>query len=177
MRLLTSFPHGSIPLDDDRAERVHDCEVGVGRSNDCVEPALGAVGDSSGTGLGPSAKVGIGLHYHDLPARELEWLRVDAGKAELEYATGAVAKQLEDPRRRGCGESGRKPVHRYARYMNTKLTGKFLGVAYDWRRPTWERYKSRWWNTKDRRLVMPRAFGWGYDFNVAEAARRLHLRR
>jgi hypothetical protein len=60
--------------------------------------------------------------------------------------------------------------------MNAKHTGKFLGIPYDWRRPTWERYKSRLWNTKDHRIVMPRAFGWGYDFNFAELARRLHLR-
>jgi hypothetical protein len=61
--------------------------------------------------------------------------------------------------------------------MNEKHTGKFLGVPYDWRRPTWKRYQSRWWNPKDRRIVMPRAFGWGWDFNLAEIARRLGLRR
>ena len=43
--------------------------------------------------------------------------------------------------------------------MSEKGTGKFLGVPYDWRRPTWERYRSRWWNTTDRRIVMPRALG------------------
>jgi hypothetical protein len=61
--------------------------------------------------------------------------------------------------------------------MTAHRTGKFLGVRYDWRRPTWARYKSRWWNGKDRRIIMPRAFGWGYDFNLAEVARRLGLRR
>jgi hypothetical protein len=101
---------------------------------------------------------------------------VDPGEAELEHAAGPAPEQLHDSRRRGCGESGRKAAHRYARYMTRQPTGKFLGVPYDWRRPTWARYKSRWWNTKDRRIVMPRAFGWGYDFNIAEIARRLHLR-
>jgi hypothetical protein len=57
--------------------------------------------------------------------------------------------------------------------VNAKRTGKFLGVPYDWRRPTWERYKSRWWNPKERRIITPRAFGWGYDFNLYEVARRL----
>jgi Family of unknown function (DUF5808) len=56
-------------------------------------------------------------------------------------------------------------------------TGKFLGVPYDWRRPTVARYKSRWWNRNDRRILTPRVFGWGYDFNLAEIARRLRLRR
>jgi hypothetical protein len=27
-------------------------------------------------------------------------------------------------------------VHRYARYMTERRTGKFIGVPYDWRRPT-----------------------------------------
>jgi uncharacterized protein DUF5808 len=61
--------------------------------------------------------------------------------------------------------------------MNRKRTGKFLGVPYDWRRPTVARLKSSWWNPKDRRIVTPRAFGWGYDFNLSEVARRLRLRR
>ena len=60
--------------------------------------------------------------------------------------------------------------------MSDKGTGKFLGVPYDWRRPTWQRYKSRWWNPEARRIVMPRAYGWGWDFNIAEVLRRLGLR-
>ena len=101
---------------------------------------------------------------------------MDAREAELQYAAGAFPKQLDDLWCRGGGESGWNALHRYARYMSDKGTGKFLGVPYDWRRPTVERYRSRWWNPKDRRIVMPRAFGWGYDFNLAEIARRLHLR-
>ncbi|HEU5215518.1 MAG TPA: DUF5808 domain-containing protein [Gaiellaceae bacterium] len=60
--------------------------------------------------------------------------------------------------------------------MSRNLTGKFLGIPYDWRRPTLARYRSRWWNPGDRRIVTPRAFGWGWDFNLYEVARRLHLR-
>ena len=118
----------------------------------------------------------IRLHADDLPADELERRRVDAGETELEHPARAVSQQVEDLRRRGSGEGGRQSVHRYARYMTKQPTGKFLGIPYDWSRPTWARYKSRLWNTEDRRIVMPRAFGWGYDFNLAEAARRLHLR-
>ncbi len=61
--------------------------------------------------------------------------------------------------------------------MAEKRTGTFLGVPYDWRRPTAARVKSRWWNTEDRRVFTPKAFGWGYDLNVAELSRRLGLRR
>ena len=46
-----------------------------------------------------------------------------------------------------------------------KGTGKFLGVHYDWRRPTAERFKERLWNPEDRRVFTPRAYGWGYSIN------------
>jgi hypothetical protein len=36
---------------------------------------------------------------------------VDASEAELEHAAGPVSKQLEDPRRRGSGESRWQPSH------------------------------------------------------------------
>lgn len=47
-----------------------------------------------------------------------------------------------------------------------KRTGSFLGVPYDWRRPTARRLASRWWNPEDRRVFTPKAFGWGYDLNL-----------
>ena len=34
-------------------------------------------------------------------------------------------------------------------------TGKFLGMPYDWRRPTLARVKSRWWNADEPRLFTP----------------------
>jgi Family of unknown function (DUF5808) len=47
-------------------------------------------------------------------------------------------------------------------------TGTFLGVPYDWRRKGfWARLKQRWWNPTEPRLIVPRAFGWGYDLNFA----------
>ena len=51
-------------------------------------------------------------------------------------------------------------------------TGKFLGVPYDWRRPTAERAKSRWWNPDEPRLFTPKVVGWGYDVNLARLFRR-----
>ena len=54
-------------------------------------------------------------------------------------------------------------------------TGTFLGVPFDWRRPTWARFKQRTWNPNDRRIITPRYFGWGWDINVHEVAARLHL--
>lgn len=46
-------------------------------------------------------------------------------------------------------------------------TGTFLGIPYDWRRPTAARFKQRWWNPDEPRLFTPRFFGWGYDINLA----------
>jgi hypothetical protein len=43
--------------------------------------------------------------------------------------------------------------------------GKFMGVPYDWRKPTKERYRLRLWNPDEIRIITPRAFGWGYDIN------------
>jgi Family of unknown function (DUF5808) len=60
--------------------------------------------------------------------------------------------------------------------MKKKRTGTYLGMPYDWRRPTVARVKSRWWNRRDRRLFTPKSNGWGYDVNFYEVARRLHLR-
>jgi hypothetical protein len=61
--------------------------------------------------------------------------------------------------------------------MAEKGTGKFLGVPYDWRKPTVARVRSRWWNPDDRRIFTPKSFGWGYDVNLLEVGRRLGLRR
>jgi hypothetical protein len=43
--------------------------------------------------------------------------------------------------------------------------GTFLGIPYDWRRPTRARYRSRAWNPDDPRLFTPKAVGWGYGIN------------
>jgi Family of unknown function (DUF5808) len=51
-------------------------------------------------------------------------------------------------------------------------TGKFLGLPYDWRRPTLARLKARWWNPSEPRLVVPKAYGWGLAINFARLLRR-----
>jgi hypothetical protein len=51
---------------------------------------------------------------------------------------------------------------------NQPGTGTFLGVPYDWRTTGIRaRVKQRWWDPSEPRLVVPKAFGWGYDFNLA----------
>jgi Family of unknown function (DUF5808) len=51
-------------------------------------------------------------------------------------------------------------------------TGKFLGIPYDWRRPTTARAKSRLWNPSEPRLIVPKAYGWGWTINLARLFRR-----
>lgn len=56
-------------------------------------------------------------------------------------------------------------------------TGRFLGIPYDWRKPTRARLKSGVWDPEDRRLLVPKVFGWGYGINVYEVLRRIRLLR
>ena len=59
-----------------------------------------------------------------------------------------------------------------ASVASVSKTGRFLGIPYDWRRPTVARLKHRWWNPDDRRLFTPRSCGWGFDINLARLLRR-----
>ena len=43
--------------------------------------------------------------------------------------------------------------------------GRFLKMPYDLRKPTAGRAQARLWNPHDRRLLTPKAYGWGYDLN------------
>jgi Family of unknown function (DUF5808) len=61
--------------------------------------------------------------------------------------------------------------------MRHRKTGTFLGLPYDWRRPTWARLKSRVWNPADNRILTPKSFGWGLTINVYAVLRRLGLLR
>jgi hypothetical protein len=48
-------------------------------------------------------------------------------------------------------------------------------VPYDFRMPTLERARSRWWNTADDRLFVPQVFGVGWTVNLARLAKLAHL--
>lgn len=53
------------------------------------------------------------------------------------------------------------------------VQGYLWGLPYDLRRPTAERYRRRWWNEDDRRVLTPKSFGLGYAINLYEVGRRL----
>ncbi len=44
-------------------------------------------------------------------------------------------------------------------------------VPYDFRMPTFERARSRWWNPTDDRLFVPTVFGVGWTVNFGRIAR------
>jgi hypothetical protein len=48
-----------------------------------------------------------------------------------------------------------------------RKTGRFLGLPYDWRKPSKARIKARAWDPSNPRLFVPKAYGWGYSLNFA----------
>jgi len=61
--------------------------------------------------------------------------------------------------------------------MRARLTGRLLGIPYDWRVPTAARMKARWWNPEDRRVLTTKVFGWGWTINLYQLLRWLGLLR
>jgi hypothetical protein len=51
--------------------------------------------------------------------------------------------------------------------------GRFLGLPHDWRKPTLARLRHELWNPRSRRILVPKAFGWGYGITFAALLRRL----
>jgi hypothetical protein len=65
-----------------------------------------------------------------------------------------------------------EPCRAASSSLSNVKSGRFLGIPSDWRRPTWQRFRSRVWNPDEPRLFVPRAFGWGYAVNLARLFRR-----
>ena len=45
-------------------------------------------------------------------------------------------------------------------------SGRLLNVPYDFRFPTIQRVKERWWNPDDSRVFTPHVFGVGWSLNL-----------
>jgi len=56
-----------------------------------------------------------------------------------------------------------------------KKVGKFLGIPYDFRRPTKKIIKERFWNPNDKRIFTPHVFGWGWSLNLYQILKNFHL--
>jgi uncharacterized protein DUF5808 len=61
--------------------------------------------------------------------------------------------------------------------MGSDRRGRFLGLPYDWRRPTRERLRRGIRRPDDDRVLVPKAFGWGYRVNLAALRRRRRRHR
>ena len=55
--------------------------------------------------------------------------------------------------------------------------GTILRLPYDWRPPMWARINQRAWNPRDRHLLTPKSFGWGYDVNIYQLLARMGIVR
>jgi hypothetical protein len=55
-------------------------------------------------------------------------------------------------------------------------TGSIAIFPYDFRMPTVERFKERYWNPDDERIFTPQFFGVGWSINVAQILNRVGLR-
>ncbi len=51
-------------------------------------------------------------------------------------------------------------------YRQKQPAGRFANVPYDFRFPTIERFKSRFWNPEDPRVFTPNVFGVGWSINA-----------
>lgn len=62
------------------------------------------------------------------------------------------------------------------RGMARKPQGRFLGMPYNWTRPSRLEAGKGVWDPDDRRIVTPKNYGWGYTVNFAALIRRVTRR-
>ena len=53
--------------------------------------------------------------------------------------------------------------------------GVFLGIPYSFERPTSKRVRQSLWDPRNRHILTPHIYGWGYSVNLHAVARRLGL--
>ncbi len=76
------------------------------------------------------------------------------------------------------GERGKSPVKRWRALTalftlatvtyalrNRRSHGNFLKVPFEFRVPTLQRIKERWWNPEETKVFTPRVFGIGWTLN------------
>lgn len=53
--------------------------------------------------------------------------------------------------------------------------GRFVGVPFEFRMPTIDRIRQRWWNPDDPRLFTEHAFGIGWSINLYQLREKLGM--
>lgn len=86
--------------------------------------------------------------------------------AELGSPTMLAAAFAEDGAGPGAGPG-----------RSSALAGRLLGIPYDVRPPSSERYASRLWDPRNPRIVVPRLFGMGWTVNFGAIAVKARLVR
>jgi len=118
-------------------------------------------GSGSGSDNDVDAEVGRG------PSADAD-RDLDSG-LDRDAGTDAAARGRRAVAAGGAGGAGGVP--------RTHRAGRFLGVPYDTRQPTSERFASRSWNPTDPSILVPKALGIGWTLNFAALAVRAHLIR
>ncbi len=60
--------------------------------------------------------------------------------------------------------------------MAREPQGRFLGLPFNWKRPTRDEAGKGVWDPADRRIFTPKNYGWGYGINFAALKRRFTRR-
>ena len=61
----------------------------------------------------------------------------------------------------------------YYAYKTKQSHGTFLGVPFDFRMPTWARFKDSFWNEEDPRVFTPRPLGVGWAVNIPQLRKKI----
>jgi hypothetical protein len=104
--------------------------------------------------------------------------RLAASDRSLEAARRVLA-ELGDPDvlARAFAEARADGVAPGRLSVPSARAGTFLGIPYDVRPPTSERFATASWNPADRRMLVPKALGIGWTPNFGALAVRAHLVR
>ena len=60
---------------------------------------------------------------------------------------------------------------------NKRSHGTFMKLPYDFRVPSPQKFRQRWWNPEEERIVTPSAFGIGWGLNLYQVAKKLGIRK
>ncbi len=75
-----------------------------------------------------------------------------------------------------CSRRSQLARQHYGEVMVREPQGHFLGLPYNWRRPTRDEAGKGVWDPDDRRILTPKNYGWGYGINFAALKRRFTRR-